>query len=270
MALSCSLLPMSLCSCSGKAQVIELGKFPTHAVTDKALEESIANFATIDAEGYLSYMGKQYTSSKAIVGKEGMTFEDGTKIEDGRTYYFEMEPIEWFVLKKENNEAFLMSKYVIAGYRFDEGNNSYFHSEIRQILQMSYQVAFSEEEKSHVIPKSCVENSGGTQQDPILLLSYKELTSSKYRFSKIDFMPQNNRRAKPTDLARACGIQMETTTVGHFNEFAPYWTRSNENDYDYKAYEVSILGQLGRVSIDTISGIRPCIHVDANLIDNSK
>lgn len=82
------------------------------------------------------------------------------------------EPIEWLILKSENNKALLLSDKVLHIMWFDKESSDFEKSDVYNWLNGHfYNTAFSETEKSRM------ENVIGTNAK-VSLLSYKEVTEA--------------------------------------------------------------------------------------------
>ena len=97
----------------------------------------------------------------------------------------DIEPIEWLVLKKENGEAILLSKYILDGKKYNETNVDvdWETCSLRQWLNNDfYNIAFDEAEKNLIQTVDLVNDgnekykikAGKNTKDKVFLLSFND------------------------------------------------------------------------------------------------
>ena len=153
----------------------------------------------------------------------------------------EVRPVEWQVLARENNKAFVISRYVLDARRFDLGSNDWSESEIRRWLNGEfYNSTFSGEEKARII---------SFNQDYVFLLSREE--AEKY------FANSDARKCKPTSYANANGVYTGDNGCGY------WWLRSPSPYGSSDVYDVINGGFIhyGFVNYDSGS-VRPALWIN--------
>lgn len=158
-----------------------------------------------DAYGYYyGTDGNKYAKVVADTYGENYSFSDGTRVENGATYYFKVEPLKWRILKIENGNALLLCEKAIdqvqfnysdSPHRLDDNtviySSNYKYSDVRAFLNgysqdeifiengtywgeesaLSWenkgflQKAFTFEERNHILT-TVVDNSTESVADP--------------------------------------------------------------------------------------------------------
>ena len=116
-------------------------------------------------------------------------------IENGKSYYFKIEPILFKVLKVDNKKYTIISNDVIDTYYFDYDTNEYLDSDIREYLNDGLlNNAFDTEEINSIIKTSI-----GTELDNIAIPSIE------------DYNSYNLTKATPTDYSLASGAYYDSS-----------------------------------------------------------
>ena len=174
------------------------------------------------------------------------------------------EPIEWYVLEKDENKAFLVSKYALDYQKYNKSikqvkwetcslrkrlnetfiNNAFSPEEQKQLLCTKIS---SEDEPSHF------SDAGGNTTDKIFLLSIPEV--NKY------FKSDNNRRCVPTDYARS-NINLRSEDG---KQTCCWWLRSLANN----SLEAPHVEQNGKIRsscycVNSKEWIRPALWIELN------
>ena len=172
------------------------------------------------------------------------------------------KPIEWIVVKREENKALLLSKYVLDAQPYNKkyGDVTWETSDIRRWLNSDfYTTTFNDIERSKIADTLVrTENNPmyGTAgrnntEDKIFLLSIGEAESF--------FINDGERRAKPTKYAEKAGVRMGSTT-----EYSLWWLRS-PGSYRYNAAEVYDDGCVhsdGSYVLNISDGVRPALWLN--------
>ena len=148
--------------------------------------------------------GAEYKQTKIKEAKEGETVFLGVFEQD--CDYDEKEKIEWIVLKKQEDKALLISRYVIdcRVYNSENRNATWASCELRDWLNGNfYTSSFTSEEKrliltTEIAPGETSPDDEVTSYDKIFLLSLKEL--EEY------FPTAEERKCYPTEYAKAKGV----------------------------------------------------------------
>lgn len=120
------------------------GKYPQERVTDDGLIGLLDSMTPVN--GIYSVGGNEYVKQTAHPFLDGLKFRDGTPIANGTDYYFKLCPVEWVVMKTDDNEYTLISKYVLDADIFDETTNNYINSQLFTYLNGKVDSMFSENE----------------------------------------------------------------------------------------------------------------------------
>ena len=157
----------------------------------------------------------------------------------------EVKPIEWIVLRSNDERTLLVSKYVLSlqtytGNKDTSAECTWSSSTIRKWLNGDfYNEAFSGAEKN-AITTTEISQEGKTTKDKVFLLSSSEVTI---------YFGSVSTKAKKGD-----GI-------------CSWWLRSSKDKF-YKEYIDSIFGSVYDNMVATdVTGIRPAIWVKTNAID---
>ena len=214
---------------------ILFGQYPQ---TIKASNVNIIS-NTPDADGYyLGSDGERYAKVVADPYNSGYTFSNNSSVTSGNTYYFKVEPIRWRILSESDGNAFILCDSIIANHYYHHTHlsptidgqtvyaNNYANSDIRAWLNDEfYNTAFGDLQQA-LIQTTEVDNSAQSTDsssnryacentfDKVFLLSYDEITDSKY------FASHSERIVELNDYALANGAW--TNYEGDFF----YWLRS--------------------------------------------
>ena len=214
---------------------ILFGQYPQ---TIKASNVNIIS-NTPDADGYyLGSDGERYAKVVADPYNSGYTFSNNSSVTSGNTYYFKVEPIRWRILSESNGKAFIFCDSMLVNHYYHHTSssttidgqtvyaNNYANSDIRAWLNDEfYKTAFGDLQQA-LIQTTEVDNSAQSTDsssnryacentfDKVFLLSYDEITDSKY------FASHSERIVELNDYALANGAW--TNYEGDFF----YWLRS--------------------------------------------
>ncbi len=250
---------------------VTYGLYPQTHVSDSATIAELNKLTTAESNGWYLYNDEYYAKKSANPNSSSYTFDDGTTIKSGTTYWFKCEPIEWKILTSSDGTYSLVSTVLLDAHRYDSSSNNYKNSEIRSWLNDDFlNSAFNL--NSSLIQTTTVDNSASTTnsssnpyacentQDNVYLLSYKDYLNVDYGFST-STSTTATRECKTTDYARANGIWHSTNTSYLYN--GHYWTRSPHSDYSDCAWYVNVDGSLYdyRVS-NSHSGVRPALTIN--------
>ena len=239
------------------------GLYPQTYVSDEATILALDALTSPESNGWYLYNDEYYTKKSANPYSSSYTFNDGTTIKSGTTYWFKCEPIKWKILTSSDGSYSLVSNVLIDTHIYDSDYNNYKDSEIRSWLNDHFlNSAFSLD--SSLIQTTTVDNSASTTnlasnsyacantEDKIYLLSYKDYRNSSY------FSDNSARQCKPTDYALANYCHQS-------NGNGWYWTRSPASNYNDRPWRVVYHGGLddyrGIVSYTNV-GVRPAITIN--------
>lgn len=266
---------------------VTYGLYPQTNINDSSLVASLNAITLPEANGWYLYENEYYAKLCASTydHETGFTFDNGTTIVEGTTYWFKCEPIKWDVISNAEEGCYIVSDKLLdylpfhpsRGARDVMGNtvyaNNYEHSDIRAWLNNDfYGSAFALGNTS--IQDTAVDNSASTTKsstnpyvsddttDKVYFPSYKDYLNPDYGFSTSETTYDNARVARLTDWARAKGAYYFSST-GQRPYSGNYWTRSpatiNGGDY---TYVVQNAGEIDFffVNDDRIS-VRPALTV---------
>ena len=239
---------------------IYFGEYPQ---TLKADDVTVGDVA--DEDGYyLGSDGERYAKVVADPNERDYTFSNGSKVTEGSTYYFKVEPIRWRILSESDGSAFILADGIIANHYYHhtsssttiEGEtvyaNNYKHSDIREWLNGEFlNTAFGEVAQG-IIETTEVDNSVYSTRynsnlcacentfDKVFLLSRREATNSEYGFSS-DYDDDTARQMTVSDYARSTGAYMFQSWKGF--DCGYWWLRSPYGGDSYNASHVDYYGR---------------------------
>ena len=270
---------------STKNNTVTYGLYPQKNVNDSTLISALNKLTTSGINGWYLYENEYYAKLSATPNKPFYTFDNGTKIVSGTTYWFKCEPITWNVLSNTSGEYYILSSLLLDAHRYNEyytgtkdGHyaNNYEYSEIRAWLNNDfYNSAFAL--GNSYIQTTIVDNSAATTdstsnsyacnntQDKVFLPSYQDYINSSYGFSDSEDLT-DTRCCKTTDWARARGAWYNSTDSSQlYNDF--YWTRSPSSDSSNVACYVDSDGSICYVDVganhvgDTYGSVRAALTI---------
>ncbi len=259
----------------------ELGSYPQTVVSDENIIKELNKIERLNSRGYIEFNGEEYAKVEVVTRLNyDRYFSDGTKVINGKIYYFKVEPIKWLVVSSNNGSYKLITKNIMdykvfyqgVSYRQVNGEsvkpNNYEYSNIRAWLngydgskynvanyqnKGMYDLAFSLYEKE-LIQKVLVDNSATTTSkeenkyscnntyDKLYLLSYQDVFSSN-----LVFYNNRDRMKKTTDYAIGKGIGnynvKNDTYKGNSYWYlrSPSWANDNTiSCVDYKGENCSV------------------------------
>lgn len=155
------------------------------------------------------------------------------------------EPILWRILYVNNNQALVLSEYIIDTRRFDDSCNSWMSSEARAWLNGDFlNNAFTATQRAAII-----EN-----KDPgsVFLLTQRDYVNPAYGFSKVD---NQARRAQGSFYAINHNLWQSD------EEYSSYFTRTS--NYKDTVWQVRSTGAFGAAKANRSNvGIRPAMWID--------
>ena len=192
--------------------------------------------------------GEWYAKIVAYSWVPGYTFANGSPVINDKTYYFKVEPIKWRILEIDGENAFLVCENVIEDRGFT--GNDYANSDVRKWLNSDFlNTAFSSSEQEIILTTKVDNSAASTAQednkfaceetnDNIFLLSYKEVSDSKY------FSSDEARIRKASDYSKAQGVD------------SSWWLRSPYmSDYGYGDYMCSCVFKNGSIGKDSAANV---------------
>jgi len=272
-------------------KIVEYGYYPQNHVSDETLIEALNKASNENNNSEeVFYNGFYYTKVLATLwSKEGTFFDDGTRIEEGKEYWFKNETIKWRLLFSPTGKHLLLSEFAIERKRYNETYeeyrngitaNNYRHSEIREWLNnVFYKKAFGRS-KDYIV-QSYIDNSASTTSseynyyaenvgtnDNVFLLSYEDYTTKFYGFD------ENQGSWNFSTKTRQC-VATEYTRVKraivYEDNCCNYWTRS-PNPVFYQSFRVDCVSQYGSFTDygagSDLVAVRPAIYVNNLFINN--
>ena len=266
-----------------QGEYILFGWYPQ---TIKSSDVTVGDVA--DEDGY--YLGSDGERYAKVVAHpypySSYTFSDGSKVTEGNTYYFKVEPIRWRILSESDGSAFILADGIIANHYYYrttsttiEGEtvhaNNYKHSDIRAWLNVEFlNTAFGEvaqgliettEVDNSVYSTGHSSNSFACENtfDKVFLLSWREVVNSEYGFSSNASTYDTARRMIVSDYARSTGAYMNTDS--NYFGCGDWWLRSPYGGYIYSARYVHDDGYAGSYSHSDVrhdfNGIVPALNI---------
>ena len=288
------MIPGIIPTLTADQKSILYGFYPQTYVSDETLIQTLNTLLPTNVNGWYLYEGIYYAKEIANVFKDAnYTFDNGTAIVSGNTYWFKCEPIKWNILKNENGTYSLLSNVLLDAYsyhstytnRTEDGkkiySNNYKYSDIRKWLNEEfYNVAFALNDK--FITELFIDNSTITTEssdnsyvcentkDKIYLLSYQDYFNVEYGFNNGNDTLSSSRQCKTTDYTRIKGVWYNNGDKNpSLKYYSSYWTRTPSSQYYYCAWNVNSGGHLSEYAVDgNTHGVRPAITITFTLINN--
>ena len=261
------------------------GLYPQTVLLDNQAISALNTLSPSGPNNWYYYKGCYYEKVTATTyGGYDQPFDDVT-IQNGRDYWFKVEPIAWRVLKSENNAYYLLSELVLDQYHYyskmtnQDGSaytrtingktiypNNYQYSDVRTWLNDSfYKKALFEDDlvKTENVNNGASTTNSATNQyacdntnDKVYLPSYQDLCNETYGFDS-NTGESEKRTCKPTHYATAKGVNVNANKGKVF-----YWTRSPDSRTSYWCYYVTAAGALYNNRVDwDFFGVRPAITI---------
>ena len=263
---------------SADGKTMSYGLYPHTNVNDPTLISSLDSLTTPESNGWYLYDGDYYAKVIAEPDNSSNTFDNGTVIVEGTTYWFKCEPIVWNVLSNTNGEYYIVSSVLLDVHCYYNSTsdrtiddqtvyaNNYKYSDIRTWLNEDfYNLAFPK--GNEFIQTTTVDNSASTTdsesntfacdntEDKIFLPSYQDYMNSSYGFSTSE-----TRFCKTTDWARARGALYNAGSPNLYN--GSYWTRSPYSGVTQGVRNVGTDGNLGGTPINNKRiSVRPSLSI---------
>ena len=212
------------------------GDYPQTIVDDNDTIESLNSLSSLEDNGYYLYKNNYYQKAETHFSSNRYRslsfnyFSNYSTISDNTTYWFKVEPIEWYVLSKSDNEYLLLSKLIIDSKNYDYPNSvNYKESNIRAYLNNEfYSKAFFKGDSKIIVSEvdnslesttmSFNPNTCENTSDKVFLPSVKDLSSAEY---DLGLMINNEKTiAIASDYSRASLEMVFDDGV------SSYWTRT--------------------------------------------
>ena len=225
-----------------EGNIIYFGEYPQTLKADTV--EIVGTVA--DARGY--YLGSDNAYYAKVVASpydDEYSFSTGGAVENGKTYYFKVEPIKWRILSETSSEAVIFCDSILLNKAYDASSNVYAESDISEWLtSVFFATAFREIEKELI---KSVSIDGIDQK--VFLLSEEEA-----------FKNNATIKLSTTDYARANGACM-STSLGKGNGI--WWLRNSEKDDDNHVKTVNYTGGASNYELVNTKafGVVPAIKI---------
>lgn len=250
------------------------GEYPQSLVTNVSLISELTKLTTTNERGYFEYNGSQYTKVVYKAEKTNSLFNNGEKLEDGKTYYFRVDPILWRILDEKKGIVITniildsLSYYENAKANIDYTSvlpNNYEYSDISGWL--NGEVKFKNNNfatKAFKEPLDIVQmidkldNSAPTTGKDDNTYACNNFTTFFYLLSYVEYTDTyskllNGGKCGVSDYAIARGIRADNYSMN-----GEWWLRSPSSDALGKALAVSTYGVVFDSMVsDTNIGVRP-------------
>lgn len=258
--------------------VVEYGYYPQNVVTDSTLIAKLdALSPNSEVNNWYIFEDKFYTKITASTYyDESYTFNNGTAITNGNTYWFSCDTIKWRI-KEINNGVFTLLADTLLDTSvyyngFDDRTidstivhpNNYKYSDVRKFLNDQFF------QKAFVLNNTFVNDSTfkyGDENltDKVYLFSKENYLNSNYGFETDVTQESNTRYCKVSDYARCVGAYVNSRNAKSdiLKNNGIYLTRSESDEFTYSNICVNSAGYLSNYSV-TSSGscVRPVIQVN--------
>ena len=282
---------------------VNFGKYPQTVVTDESIVNALSIIEEENEFGYLEYNGNEYKKMVANTSGSDYTFINGNAIEEGKIYYFLVEPIKWRILEEKDGTYRLLSEMILDNTNFYHSSsderiingktiyaNNYEYSNVRAWLNgydgTTYNVdnytgkgflniAFTKKEQQ-LISTTIVDNSLESTKDEsnnyicndttdkIYLLSRNDVLNENIGFNSDYLTEDEARRAIVSDFARTNSCVYATISTYYGNGF--WWIRS---PYSLKNTHSRVVNHTGSTingsNVNTsYYGIRASLTISSN------
>ncbi len=199
------------------------------------------------------------------------SFEQDNKKENGK------EPIEWIVLSKSKNELFVLSKYALENWYYNDKikDVTWETCDLRKWLNEDfYNDAFDKTEKA-MIKNTTLKNpnspsndipGGKDTKDNVFLLTYFDATNPEYGFEENANAYDTKRMCAPTERAKADGAYSNEEYLTEDGKAAGQWWLRTPGNTAHNAMIASYYGSLGPYGyqVSNAAGVRPAIIIKLN------
>ena len=251
------------------------GLYPQSVVTNKDVIAELNKITNLNALGYLEYNGLQYEKLTYTQKSYQAWFNNGTKLEDGATYYFLVEPVLWRVIDKENctaiTDQIIDTRYfaksdIVNNIKPTASPNNYRYSDINDWLNadgehVNSNFAFklcgsADDVVKNIILTVGLENGLASTKDESNQYVCDNFSSYFHLLSCAEYVDSYQKvlgLTKATDYAICKGV-----LVDHYTMNAEWWLRTPSADGADLAKYVTCTGAVAstKVNNDNI-GIRP-------------
>ena len=236
------------------------GKYPQTRITDSTLIGNLNNLSETNEDGYYEYNGEEYCKNVAQIAYvyhgsywsyQNVNFDDGTKVENGATYWFKVEPIKWRNIGNSSDSYSFVSDKILVTYKLGSGSGyytSYSGKKFTTSLASNYlngdfyNSVFSDAEKDKMID--------AVDSKKVNVMSYPEIESI--------WATRDEKKAYATDYCK--------TTGGFYS--SSYWLDDDKNSY-YEGYRINYYVNVdGNISYSYSfsekyenKGLRPVIRI---------
>ena len=227
---------------------------------------------TPDSRGYfLGNDNAYYAKVVASPYESGYKFSNDSNVVNGSEYYFKVEPIKWRILSESDGCAILLCESIIENKCYDLETNNYKESDVRKWLNDTfYNSAFNELERA-LIQAFTVDNSLSTTgysenpnicdntEDKIFLLSYSDVTDTKYGFAT-----DISRMRRASDYTLAKGAWISTSKSSEYYGHGLWMLRTPNNTYTHFIRECSFNGEItdgGTNLVNSFFGVVPALKI---------
>lgn len=250
------------------------GEYPQSVVSNASLIAELEKITTTNDRGYLEYKGSQYTKVVYKAGKTVAYFNNEAKLENGKTYYFRVDPILWRILDEE--KGIVITDIILdtmAYYENEKTNvdytsalpNNYEYSDASGWLNGEVKfknnnfatLAFEDPlDVVQMIDK--LDNSAATTGKEDNTYACNDFTAFFYLLSYVEYTDTyskllNGGKCSVSDYAIAKGVRVDNYSMN-----GEWWLRSPASDALGEALAVSTYGIVfDSLVSDTSIGVRP-------------
>ncbi|MBR5111516.1 MAG: phosphodiester glycosidase family protein [Clostridia bacterium] len=184
-----------------------------------------------------------------------------------------VRPILWRVLRADNNEAWLLSEYILFGSPVHGDYEHYQGWEKSDLYMYLNSVfindAFTAEERNALVNR--------TEDNALVTL----ITSDEMKDASIGFSSNNARLCESTAYAKILPDPPifelpSTNNKGRWKplyiyskgkKYSPWWSRTRSTDYPHEQRRVMDEGKIGRISTGNSDlGVRPTVYVNLDML----
>lgn len=187
------------------------------------------------------------------------------------------DPIEWVVLEKANDAAFLLSKNILKVKEFSNvGDNKYRNSEIRKWLNDEFlNLAFNQEENNMIMTSEVnIRNSNGdvydVVNDKVFILGINEMNQYFPQLGKSMLpLPTEYSTGGPENYLRDQGLY-DGVIIAHPSIIEEGYSGSTYYDNDKWVLGDASIGLMKKEELWAPTGVRPAIWVKLSSLSNNQ
>ena len=262
-------------------QYVKFGSYPQSHVGDKIVIEKLEQLYVQNSDNVVEYGLKKYVKIKTSTYYDGYPYKysDGKYIYNNKEEWFVVEPIIWNIVSEKNGQYILISNKILDAKIYNENvtrtidgetiyPNNYKYSYIRNFLNNEFfNLAFSVEEKKHIILSEVINDSTSTNEFGAVNNSLEYICENTFdwvylpsvfemcNYEVFNTTEDASTNAGLTDFSQGRGVKW-TLTYGNWWWRTPHWSTRYSQAYAAGYKDV----YTAQVDFD-FYGVRPMICI---------